>query len=477
MTKTLYANAIALAFCAVLTACGGGGDGGSGAAVSSPAPITVPAQTNASGYPGDPVSCSVADQRGWLNDYMADKYFWNANLGVPNAGAASQDAYFNSLLFLPIDRYSFTQEVAQFTQFFAEGTRTGFGYSLAFSDATQSRLLVRSVKSGGPAAAAGLRRGDTVLSINGLSPARIANGELGSVNTVGVTRTFSLADASGTERSLTMTSRNFLLASEITDKIFNAASGAKVGYLAYHEFSPSSIDALGEVFNRFRAAGVTELIVDLRYNSGGSVVVARALASLIGGAALEGKVFAKLRFNAKNADSDFDYYFTASPTALPSPPLDSLTRVFFITSSNTASASELVINALGPFKKVINIGSATFGKPYGFLPRQACNTVYSAVNFETFNAADSGRFNSGLPATCNVADDLTKALGDPTERRTAAALGFIQTGSCPAVAAGLQANRPIDQLKRAQAATNSIASNRWLEPAYGEVSAPAMVVD
>ena len=468
-------SVMVFALCGLLSACGGGGGGGAPLTSTASATSAVPA--NASGYPGEPSSCSAADQRLWLNDYMADKYFWSANLAVPNAAATSLDAYFNSLLFVPTDRYSFTQGVTQFTQFFAEGTRTGFGYTLAFSDATLTRLQVRSVEPAGPAAAAGLMRGDTVLSINGLSPAQIANGELAPVNVSGVTRTFSLADLSGAPRLITMTSRNFALSSVASDKIFTAASGAKVGYLAYQEFTPSSLAALGPVFDRFRAGGVSELIVDLRYNSGGSVQVARALATLIGGAALDGKVFAKLRFNAKNADSDFDYPFSASAAVLPSPPLEGLTRVFFITSPNTASASELVINALKPFKNVINIGAATFGKPYGFLPKSACNTVYSAVNFETFNSADVGRFTSGLQATCTVADDLTKALGDPAERRTAAALVFIQTGACPVLSALAQSNKAQDQLKRAQAATDSIANGRWLEPAFGEVNAPAMVVD
>ena len=469
MTKCLYV--ITLAFCAAVAACGGGSAG------SSPAPVAVPAQTNASGYPGDPSSCSVADQRGWLNNYMMDKYFWNANLGIPNAAATNMDLYFRSLLFRPTDRYSFTQNEADFTQFFAEGTRTGYGYSLAFSDATQTQLQVRSVEPAGPAAAAGLKRGDTVLSIDGLNSAQIANGELPSVTTVGVTRTFSLADVLGAPRFVTMTSRNFALTPVVADKIFTAASGAKVGYLAYQEFTPSSVAALGAAFNRFRAGGVTELIVDLRYNSGGSVVVARALASLIGGSGIDGQVFAKIRFNAKNTDSNFNFLFTASPGALPIPPLEGLAQVFFITSANTASASELVINALAPFKKVINIGTATFGKPYGFLPRSACRTVYSAVNFETFNAADVGRYTSGLPATCNVSDDLSKALGDPTERRTAAALGFIETGQCPAVTAGLQANQPSGQLNQAQDGMNSITHGRWLEPAFGEVAPPAMSLD
>ena len=461
----------ALASCAFLVACGGGGGGTS--ATSGPAPM----QTSASGYPGEPVSCSVADQRGWLNDYMADEYFWTANLAVPNAAAPSMDAYFRSLLFRPIDRYSFTQSEATFTQFFVEGTRTGFGYSLAFADATQSRLQVRSVEPAGPAAAAGLKRGDVVLSINGLSAERIANGELASVSTAGVTRTFSLEDASGTPRVMMMASRNFALAPVITDQIFTTAGGVKVGYLAYQEFTPSSVAGLGAAFNRFRAGGVRELIVDLRYNGGGSVVVARALASLIGGASLDGQVFAKIRFNANNTADDFDYRFTASPSALPSPPLEGLSQVVFITSANTASASELVINALGPFKKVTNIGGATFGKPYGFLPRSACGTVYSAINFETFNAADVGRYTSGLPAKCNVSDDLSKALGDPAERRTAAALQFIQTGQCQTVAAGLQANQPASQLNGAQFATTLIANERFPESAFGEVSKPGMTLD
>ena len=115
MTRSFYA--VALALCVVLSACGG--------AVSKPPPVAVPVQTNALGYPGDLSSCSIADKRGWLNDYMMVKYFWNANLGIPNAAATSMEQYFKSLLFLPTDRYSFTQNEAAFTQFIAEGTRTG----------------------------------------------------------------------------------------------------------------------------------------------------------------------------------------------------------------------------------------------------------------------------------------------------------------------------------------------------------------
>ena len=463
------------ALCTLLTACGGGGDNATALVSASSAAEPVLATTV--GYPGEPASCSVADQRQWLNAYMADQYFWNTNLATPNAAAANQAAYFNSLLFVPTDRYSFSQDTSQFTQFFAEGTRTGFGYVIAFTDASRTRLQIRSVEPAGPAAAAGLKRGDTVLSIDGLGVASIANGEVRSVNTSGVTRTLTLENAAGSLRVLTMVSSNFALASVASDKILTAASGAKVGYLEYQEFSPSSVAALGGAFNRFRAAGISELIVDLRYNSGGSVQVARTLASLIGGAALDRQVFAKIRFNSKNAANDFDYLFTASGAALPTAPLEGLSQVVFITSPNTASASELLINALTPFKNVVTIGAATFGKPFGFQPRSACDVTYNAVNFETFNAADFGRYTSGLPATCKVPDDLSKALGDPAERRTAAALGFIQTKACPVAAIAIQKNNAAAQYLRAQAATDSIAETRWMEPAFGEVTMPGMQAD
>ena len=465
---------------AFLTGCGGGSGGAAPAPFSSAGPGTPAAQAvqpPASGYPGEPTACTDTDQRSWLNAYMADQYFWNANLAVPNAAAATLDAYFNSLLFVPTDRYSFTQDAAQVAQVATQGTRTGYGYSLAFTDASRTQLQVRLVEPNGPAAAAGLKRGDTVLSIDGLGPASIANGEVPTVTTSGTTRTFSLADAAGPPRVITMVSKNFALTPVLADQIMKSASGVKVGYLAYQEFTELSLPALGAAFTRFRDEGVKELIVDLRYNGGGSVLVARALASLMGGAALDGQAFAKLRFNAQNSSKNFDYPFTADRTRLPAVPLEGLASIIFITSPNTASASELVINALKPFKNVITIGAATFGKPYGFQPRSACGIAYNAVNFETFNSADVGRYINGLPATCSVSDDLSKALGDPTERRTAAALGYIQTKACPDTANAIQSNKANSQQNRAQAATESIAKPAWREPAFGEVTVPAMVAD
>lgn len=437
---------------ALLAACGGGGD-------------STAAFGNA-GYGAQPASCSTADQRTWLKAYMADQYFWSANLGAPNESATSLDAYFRSLLFTPTDRFSNGQSTAQFNQFFTEGTRTGYGYSLAFADAAQTILQVRFTEPLSPVGLAGMQRGDTIVSVDGLTPAQITTGSLANVDTAGVPRSFTVKSANGVVRTFSATSANYALTPVLATRVLTAQNGARVGYLAYQEFIASSASALGNAFDTFRAAGVTELVVDLRYNGGGSVTTARNLASLMGGAGLNGQIFAGLRFNAKNSDSNVNYTFTSSTATLPAQPLEGLNRVFVIASSGTASASELVINSLKPFRNVVTIGSTTFGKPYGFVPRDACGTTYSAVNFDSVNAQGVGGYTGGLPATCAVSDDLSKALGDPAERRIAAALSYIQTGACPTVAANT------DALIKSSGSSASLS-----EAAFGEVNSPRMVAD
>jgi carboxyl-terminal processing protease len=91
---------------------------------------------------------------------------------------------------------------------------------------------------------------------------------------------------------------------------------------------------------------------------------------------------------------------------LPGPPLEGLRRVVVITSAETASASELLINALRPFMPVVLVGQTTYGKPYGFQPRTECGTSFNPVAFETLNALGEGRFVDGFAPWCEAADSL-----------------------------------------------------------------------
>lgn len=403
-----------LLFAAVLQACGGGGGGS--------------ATTTASQGSGQPQACSIADQRQHVLDFMRSDYYWYSQLPAPDESATTIDAYFQSLLYRPTDRFSFSESTAAYDQLFQEGTFTGYGYSLAVTDAANAVLRVRTVEPKGPAYAAGLRRGDTLISIDGATAAQVLAGAAGPVSGEGVARTIVARDVAGNTKTMQMVSATFDLTPVQDVKVLDAVRNGqpiKVGYLGYSQFVAYSVDELQAAVSTFAQQGATELVMDLRYNGGGDVATSRDLASMVAGARVAGQLFATLRYNDKNQASNLDFRFGAPAVAVPS-----LARVFIIASGSTASASELVINGLKPFMPVVLVGDTTYGKPYGFQPYSYCGTTYNAVNFEVVNASGVGGYTAGFAPTCPVADDFDHALGDPNEARLKTALGYIATGQC-----------------------------------------------
>jgi hypothetical protein len=110
----------------------------------------------------------------------------------------------------------------------------------------------------------------------------------------------------------------------------------------------------------------------------------------------------------------------------------SLSRLVVIASGRTASASELVINGMDPHVEVTIVGANTFGKPVGQVGLDFCEQILRPTAFQTTNANDFGDYFDGLPVDCAAADDLDVAVGADTDPNMVAALGFLDTGACPA---------------------------------------------
>jgi carboxyl-terminal processing protease len=222
---------------------------------------------------------------------------------------------------------------------------------------------------------------------------------------------------------------------------------------------------LVNAITQLKTAGVTDLVLDVRYNGGGLLYIASELAYMIAGpTATAGKVFEQAQFNDKiRPDPATPFFATAfgfsAPKGLALPYLG-LKRVSLLTSAGTCSASEAIINGLQGIDIEVNmIGGQTCGKPYGFYPTPNCGTTYFTIQFKGVNNKGFGDYADGIAATCNVADDFTRALGDPAEGQLAAALSYRESKICPPASVGvnLQAGYAAQNLRLVRPAAKEIA--------------------
>ena len=190
-------------------------------------------------------------------------------------------------------------------------------------------------------------------------------------------------------------------------------------------------------------------MLDLRYNSGGFLYIAQTAASMVTGPQSEGRLFEQLHYSAKRqAETAASVYVfssrvqTAETTYARGAQLPQLNlpRLYVLTSGQTCSASESIVNGLrGLDVEVILVGGTTCGKPYGFHRQDNCSLAFFAIEFQGFNGKNFGDYTTGFKPTCPVADNASSALGITTEPLLAAALHHIDTGSCPPASASKSA--------------------------------------
>lgn len=375
--------------------------------------------------------CTEDAEKTWVRAHLNDAYLWYNEIenGFPSNYKTAQE-YFYALLVRSKDSFSFTAPQSIIDGYRDNGTVVGYG--IRFND----YFKVTYVEPNSPAVSQ-LARGVNIVKINGISRHDLKQSEIAAAlypASEGVTVTLTVSDSSfyseSDLRDVTLTSLAVALTPVPIADIITIVENKKVGYLLFNEHVGTAEKPLIDAISKFQESGIDDLILDLRYNGGGSSYIADELASMIGGSAVKGKTFMNVLFNDKYAEHNFALPFFATDTTQQPLPQLNLPRVFVITSQETCSASEAIINSLKPFMKVITVGEATCGKPYGMIQTNNCDWAYFPVSFSVTNDAGEGDYEYGIESTCFEMDDIDHALGDVAEEVLLKALRFIGSGDC-----------------------------------------------
>jgi len=439
-----------LAFIALLSGCGGGGSSSSS---SSPTPSPTPspvATVSPAPTPAPSGSCTLAARQQWASAQLNEWYLFPDLLAgdINPANYNDLGSYVNALV-APAraqsrDRYfTHVSSIAEENAFYENGTSAGLGVQLQpYSDPA---LVVVDAYEGAPGLAAGLDRGTEILAIG------TSSGNLRTISdlvkaggwdavydalgpdTAGTSRVLQIRQPSSVVSTVSVTKRAFDIppvSARFGSRIIEDG-GRKVGYVNLRTFVITADRALREVFASFKAQGVTEVIVDLRYNGGGLISVANLFSELLS-AQRAGQVLGYQTYRASKASQNVTYTVGSQAQAIAA------TKVAFIGTAWTASASELVINAQRPYlgSNVALIGTNTYGKPVGqiALDRPECDDRLRAVAIRTENSARDGDYYTGLASrmavTCEATDDVFRPLGDPQEASIRTALNFLAGRTC-----------------------------------------------
>jgi len=439
-----------------------------------------------------------------LNQY----YLWQAD--VPNLaddrfsnqealnsflrGYSTPENLFQDLLNKPISKFPKGQAIDRFSWIVDDYTvleqelqgtskNDGMDFRLSYKPGSTTDLVgfVRYVLPNSDAANKSVKRGDLFTGVNGTQlTASNYQALLGADS-----YTLNLATYDGT--TVTPNGKTVSLAKTTLDenpifinKVITSGSH-KIGYLMYNGFYANYDAQLNAAFAELKAQGITDFVLDLRYNGGGSIQTATRLASMITGQ-FKDKIFAKIKWNAKvnayyeseDAESLNDRFVDKMDGA----PINSLnlSKIYVITTGGTASASELVINGLVPYISVVKVGETTVGKNVGSI------TVYDSPTFgktnrnpnhkyamqplvlKIVNAADFGEYTDGLKPTIEQKELIGNlgTLGDPSEPLLSTAISNITGSTAKRVQEGNEkALKPFTDSK----AMNGVKNQMYLEKA------------
>lgn len=327
-------------------------------------------------------------------------------------GYSSPEDLFQDLLNKPkskfpegqaIDRFSFIYPDYTILEGVLSGTtkNNGLDYKLYYKNTTDNDVIgvVQYVLPNSDASNKDIRRGDIFYAVGGVQLFQDKNNtKINNLSLLSDSETYTLNLADFDKGNFTPNNRSVFLTKTVLsenpvyiNKVIENGNH-KIGYLMYNGFYTAYESKLNDAFGELKSQGITDFVLDLRYNSGGSVATATRLASMITGQ-FTGQVFAKEQWNAKaeayfNANNPGNLLNLFTDKINTNATINSLNlnKIYILTSKNTASASELVINGLKPYITVVQIGDYTTGKNVGSI------TLYDSPTFAKKDVNPSHRY-------------------------------------------------------------------------------------
>lgn len=454
-------------------------------------------------------SANVSDVNHWMFDYMKRNYLWNEPLAdfKPNYSLGCEPFLTSMLNAVDADNhrnrddghwengkrqyyYSFIESSAAAKSSPARSrsvgeSETGSGVTYMIATMGQENnveLLPAMVAPGTPADKAGIKRGTVVIKVNGKAINESNYNNLANTLYNGNCKV-TVADISGgkyiNQKEVSVGSATYTDPAIYKSSVYTLQSGRKVGYLAYMGFEMDYDSQLIDVFSQFKANGVTDLVLDLRYNGGGHVLSSVVLGTLCSGPSNKGKLYNRTTYNAarsaKGEVGDYHLGLAANPES-PSgykKIADALTAsldlntIYVITTVNTASASELVINGLRGVDVTVNtIGTTTNGKNVGMeaIGRTFGSTEYlfAPITFYSQNAKGFRDYSDGFTPDLEIDEDnyYFGDFGSEDDILCRYAYKWIENGSKPALSRAGISDNTVRRLKLAANDNRSLVHNR-----------------
>jgi hypothetical protein len=354
-------------------------------------------------------------------DTFNDLYLWYESMPKVDLNAIlTPDEYIGKVKYIK-DRWSFTMPYTDMINLLQNGVTTGWGLGLGYDELNALRVLF--VYDNSAMGKAGVKRGWQIKAINGKLVAAMTNTELNSIIDK-TSNSYQFIKNNGSETILQMTKGPIGINSVQYATIFQRGV-KKIGYLVFSDFLGSSVKELNTVFNTFSAGGVTDLILDIRYNGGGTLDCADTLVAMLAGKPHKGKIYNTLTYNNKHIRSGYSSFVGLKSNSIQ------LDKLVVITTSSTASASELVISGLKPYLNMKLIGSTTHGKPVGMNIEgdTKLNIAVAPISFRNVNSVGFSDYFDGIPVDYPVKDNANQDWGEPTDKCLTAALNYISTGA------------------------------------------------